>query len=347
MYPASELAGWLGGNFSMADAAQQASPPTREAEQIRLGDLLLDAENPRFGDAIGRGLEQADILDHIVNTFGVDDVLSSLAINGYISAEPVVCRREKGSTTAVVVEGNRRLAACLILTGDQRAARQKGRTEQYSSIWRSHGSKAVDPLPAIVFEGADRRQALLSYLGVRHIASAQPWDSYAKAAWVAQVVEENDLPLSDVALMIGDQHRTIKRLLEGYYFVKEAIDAGEFRPQDSQRRGRGSVTDYPFSWVYTVLGYSAAREFVGLQDREPRQPLLAPEKLSLKQAPWPAPCLGTNPRVAALPLRILDSLGIWRWFSPTLRRSQCWREGNLLRRSLGLRSQLINDCGKG
>ncbi len=54
--------------------------------------------------------------------------------------------------------------------------------------------------------------------------------------------------------MIGDQHRTIRRLLEGCYFIRQTIEAGEFRPQDSQRRGRGSVTDYPFSWVYTVLG---------------------------------------------------------------------------------------------
>jgi hypothetical protein len=64
--------------------------------------------------------------------------------------------------------------------------------------------------------------------------------------------------------MIGDQHRTIRRLLEGYYFSRQTIEAGEFRPQDSQRRGRGSVTEYPFSWVYTMLGYSAARDYLGL-----------------------------------------------------------------------------------
>ena len=263
----------------MADDTIDATLELRATELIKLEHLLLDAENPRFGHAVAGGLDQADILDHIVNTFGVDDVLSSIAINGYISAEPVVCRREIGSQTVVVVEGNRRLAACLILAEDSRAARQKSRTSQYRSIWNAHGSKQIDPLPSIVFDGADRKQALLSYLGVRHIASAQPWDSYAKAAWVAQVVKENQLPLADVALMIGDQHRTIRRLLEGYYFINEAIESGEFRPQDSQRRGRGSVTEYPFSWVYTMLGYSTARDFLGLEEREPRTPLLASDKL--------------------------------------------------------------------
>lgn len=252
----------------------------KNTEQIVLSSLLLDAENPRFGGSSVATLEQADVLDHIVNTFGVDDVLSSIAINGYIPAEPIVCRRDVGSDKATVVEGNRRLAACLIIAGDDRAARQKARHQQYAKIWADHGSKPIDPLPAIIFDGADRRQALLSYLGVRHIASAQPWDSYAKAAWVARVVEENSLPLGDVALMIGDKHQTVKRLLEGYYFINQTIAAGEFRPQDSQRRGRGSITEYPFSWVYTVLGYSTTRTFLKIEDKEPSAKLVPAESLA-------------------------------------------------------------------
>lgn len=253
----------------MATRAKNRPPVDAPIEFIPLALLRLDAENARFGPARTTDLDQADILDHIVDTFGVDDVLSSLAINGYMSAEPIVCRREKGSTEAVVVEGNRRLAACLIIAQDPRARRQKERTKRYRALWQEHDSKPIDPLPAIVFEGSDRRAALLSYLGVRHIASSQPWDSYAKATWVARVVENSELPLRDVALMIGDHHQTIKRLLEGYYFIRQAIDAGEFRPEDSVRSGRGSVTEYPFSWVYTMLGYSGARQFLGLDDKNP------------------------------------------------------------------------------
>jgi hypothetical protein len=35
------------------------------------------------------------------------------------------------------------------------------------------------------------------------------------------------------------------------------------------------VTEYPFSWVYTILGYSAARSFLGLsdEDTDKRNPL--------------------------------------------------------------------------
>ncbi|PID95816.1 MAG: hypothetical protein CSA85_00445 [Alphaproteobacteria bacterium] len=88
---------------------------------------------------------------------------------------------------------------------------------------------------------------MLSYLGVRHIAAAQPWDSYAKASWVATITDETGMPVSKITEMIGDQHSTVVRLLEGYRFIRQLIENGEFRPEDSQRKGRGSVSEYPFS----------------------------------------------------------------------------------------------------
>ena len=239
----------------------------REVVRHRLADLLLDADNPRFGlQEAGNG--QAELLDHIVQKFGVDDVLSSLSVNGYFDAEPIVCRRRKGLRKLVVVEGNRRLAACLILTQDKRAANQTIRSERYGERWAKHDRPPVDPIPAIVFGPDEDQQAILAYLGVRHIASARPWDSYAKAAWVANVVENNGLTIAQVAEVIGDRSRTVNRMLEGYYLVEQLTENGHFDPENSLRKGRGSVTAYPFSWVYTILGYAAVREFLHLGDED-------------------------------------------------------------------------------
>ncbi len=55
------------------------------------------------------------------------------------------------------------------------------------------------------------------------------------------------MPVSKITEMIGDQHSTVVRLLEGYRFIRQLIENGEFRPEDSQRKGRGSVSEYPFS----------------------------------------------------------------------------------------------------
>jgi hypothetical protein len=153
------------------DGPAQAAPPKRE-KNYPLAKLLLDENNPRFGGIKSAG--QAAILDHIVEKFGVDDVLSSLAVNGYFEAEPLVCRKNKRSDTATVVEGNRRLAACLILTGDSRASHQRKRSEQFQEIWKTHGQKAVDPVPVILFAADEQEEELLSYLGVRHIVWPAP-----------------------------------------------------------------------------------------------------------------------------------------------------------------------------
>ena len=163
----------------MTESAQVLA--SREVARVDLTDLLLDANNPRFGlQEAGNG--QMELLDHIVRKFGVDDVLSSLSVNGYFEAEPIVCRRRRSSSKLVVVEGNRRLAACLILTQDQRAANQAIRSGRYGEHWTKHGQPPVDPIPAIVFDPDEDEGAILAYQGVRHIASARPWDSYAKAA---------------------------------------------------------------------------------------------------------------------------------------------------------------------
>ena len=246
------------------------TPADRPSKLLRLADLDLDAKNPRFGGMASGDASQAAILAHIVENFTVNDVLSSLAVNGYFRAEPLVGRRIPGSDRYVIVEGNRRLAACLILSRDMRAEHFSSMAEGPTRIWDDHNRPTIDPVPVICFEDDDSSKELLSYLGVRHISASSPWDSYAKAAWVSDVVTASSISVAEVAQMVGDKHKTVARLLEGYYFVRQAEINGQFRPSDSVRSGRGSVTAYPFSWVYTVLGYQSARSFLQLEEGEPR-----------------------------------------------------------------------------
>lgn len=261
----------------MADIASGSPVEGRQITRLPLNNLLLDPNNARFGFQ-EEWASQAQILDHIVDIFGVNDILSSLAVNGYFEAEPLVCREDPSSDNAVVLEGNRRLAACLIITGDERAANQATRSAASSKLWKEHNCPVIDPVPVILLE-EEQQKAILSYLGVRHIAASQPWDSYAKAAWVAKVVDGSGLDIQIVAQMIGDQHRTVNRLLEGYYLIHQLIREGKFYPQNSARKGRGSVTYYPFSWVYTVLGYTAVREFLNLAEGNAQKDPIAKDKL--------------------------------------------------------------------
>lgn len=251
----------------------------KRVEYVDLASLDFDAENPRFGRSARDRRTQTEILDYILQAFSVDDVLSSIAVNGYFMAEPLICREQDATGRLTVVEGNRRLAACLILANDPRAKNQQRKSEHFAKLQAESGRSPFKQVPVIRFGIHEREKDLLSYLGVRHIAASQGWDSYAKAAWIAQAVERNQLSLKEIALMTGDQHYTVRRLLEGYYFINQMIDEGRFLPENSLRRGRGSNPDFPFSWVYTLFGYEQARQFIELP-KEPRSRPVPAHRLS-------------------------------------------------------------------
>lgn len=237
-----------------------------KVDWVPLSQLELDPDNPRFGNADGTKKDETAILDSIVGEYGIEDVISSLAVNGYFPAEPVIAVKRKGKDKYRVVEGNRRLAACLVLAGDPRAANQARRTSSYQEVQKRHGKPPITEIPVISFEEGAQPKELISYLGVRHLAASLPWDSYAKAVWIARVVEEGQLTLDDISRMTGDQHKTISRLLHGYNVVDQLIREGLFNPENSLRKGRGSNADFAFSWVYTLLGYPAARKRLGIPD---------------------------------------------------------------------------------
>lgn len=237
-------------------------------QNVSLKDLYLDARNPRFGVEKGQRGNQTEILDFIVENFGVEDVISSLAYNGYFAAEPLIARREQDGTLTVV-EGNRRLSACLMLAGSERARNQRRKAQEYIGSMKFPWTEDT-PVPVHIVDHKDKESLRLhAYLGVRHIMSAKAWDSYAKAAWIDEVVSNGEMSLAEIAQVTGDKNRTIQRLLEGYYFVNQLITEGLFSPGNSLRKGRGSNPEFPFSWVYTLLDYSPVREWLELEGNDP------------------------------------------------------------------------------
>src|SRR5688572_12897626 len=72
----------------------------------RLRHLHFDPTNPRFAHRVMPDASETAILDEIVKTYGVQDVISSIAVNGYLGTEPLVAiRLKKGSEDVRVIEG--------------------------------------------------------------------------------------------------------------------------------------------------------------------------------------------------------------------------------------------------
>lgn len=270
----------------MPPASKARSAAARPIESFYLEELRFDLRNPRYGAGASKINTEREALDHIVETFGVDDVLSSIAVNGFFDSEPLVGLRLPRQNGVQIVEGNRRLAACLILSGDERADGQVRLRQRYSAIRKDHGSRRISPVPVIVYDGKEGLREVLPYIGVRHIVGFLEWDSYAKAAWVDQVLRDHQLTLDEVMEMVGDTNGTMPRMLAGFRFVNQLIQTGHFRGDQSQRKGRGSNPDFPFSWVYTALDNPPIREFVGFieQDGKPADKPIPEDKL--ENASW-------------------------------------------------------------
>ena len=240
---------------------------SNEIHKIPISDLLLDKENPRFGGNLGTQDIQKSLLEVIVEKHGVDDLLTSMAANGYFSAEPVVAVKNNGKYT--VVEGNRRLAAALILTGDSRASQYADLAHKWTLKEKSGNISSLSLFPVSVF--AERNEELIAYLGAKHIRGSKPWDSYAKAHWLFELMSAADmhLTIAGAAQLVGDQNpNTVKRILEAYVLMKQLRDEKYYYSEASQVKGRGSNPDYPFSWVYTSIGYENIRNWIEISGLE-------------------------------------------------------------------------------
>src|SRR5215204_3757277 len=93
----------------------------RKVVFMNVNKLLLDSENPRLASGSGADT-QVDLLKVLWTEMAVEDVAMSIAANGFFPEETlfVIPNKNKngGSADYVVVEGNRRLAAVLLLIRD-------------------------------------------------------------------------------------------------------------------------------------------------------------------------------------------------------------------------------------
>ena len=247
--------------------------------KIPLRDLLLDKENPRFGGNTGKSDSQKSLLETIVDKYGVNDLLVSMATNGYFSPEPVVAVKHDNGQF-IVVEGNRRVTAALILTSDPRASQYADIARRWNLDENRGKIASLRELPVSVFE--KRNEELIAYLGAKHIRGSKPWDSYAKAHWLFELmsVTEMELTIERAAQLVGDQNpNTVKRILEAYILMKQLRDEMHYKSESSQVGGRGSNTDYPFSWVYTSIGYENIRNWIEISGLESQNTIQATTKV--------------------------------------------------------------------
>ena len=90
------------------------STTTSENQKINVSELVFDLQNPRLVEfRKGAEFTPEEILKTLWEEMDVRELVLSMASSGFFPHEPLIVAREAGEN--VVIEGNRRLAALMVL----------------------------------------------------------------------------------------------------------------------------------------------------------------------------------------------------------------------------------------
>ena len=216
--------------------------------------LVFDKNNSRLlsEDCFDKEqLSEIDIIKLLIK-YDIDELLLSIAQNGYLNIEPLYVVQENGGRYKVI-EGNRRLAA-LKLFRDQTLAEECGIMLPVMELSKA---KTLDSILVYV---SQNENSALAYIGFKHINGPHKWDSIAKARFVLNLYKRG-FKVSDISKMIGDTHDTIRKMLLGILVLEQAAEEEIFTTEDRYP----SLKVLPFSHLYTALTRKEYRKFLGIE----------------------------------------------------------------------------------
>lgn len=228
-------------------------------QQLDLGLLLFDPENPRF--SAFETSTDAEVISRMTETENVQELMGSIGEQGYFHGEPLLVAPEDpdgASGKYIVVEGNRRLAALKLLAGSI------GSDKPSIAALRESARHRENTAPCLIFP---KRRDVLRYLGYRHITGAKRWEPLPKARYLKQLKDEfySDLSAEDqfrtLAKEIGSRADYVAQMLTGLE-VYDRASAKRF--YDLNGVNEASVD---FSLLTTALSYSAISAYVGLKSK--------------------------------------------------------------------------------
>jgi hypothetical protein len=223
---------------------------------LEVARLDFDRNNPRFPQKIAQGPVQ-DLLQRFVRDERLLEIVESIGNHGFFPGEPLLVVPE-GRGRYRVVEGNRRLAALKLLTGQLEPP--AGRTSIEEAV--AAAEFRPEEVPCLAF---DDENEILRYLGFRHITGIKAWSALQKARYAELMYQKyktlpEDEGLRLLARETGSRRDTVGQMLTALKLYDRAEEKNFF--------GLPIVPEQiEFSVLGTALSYAALTEFLGLDSR--------------------------------------------------------------------------------
>ena len=236
------------------DSAEQ---PTREYLPVAMLDF--DPHNPRFPDAVNEG-DVDELIERFVRDERLLEIITSIADKGYFDGEPLLVVRYEQDRYHVI-EGNRRLAALKLLTGQLPVPPGRTSIDDVCELAKYR----PETVPCLVFSHEDK---IMRYLGFRHITGIKSWGSLQKARYIKKmrdrfyVGQESKIQMTALAREIGSRPDYVAQMLTALnlYERAEAKNFYNVKGLDPQ--------EIEFSVLSTAISYSNIATYVGLEGRQ-------------------------------------------------------------------------------
>lgn len=218
--------------------------------------LRFDPKNPRLPRSVDAKDEQ-QVLEWMLQDAGLLELMGSIAVEGFFPVEPLLVMPADEGHGYWVLEGNRRLAAVMLLREPGRAPARKRAVAEIASLVEE--PESLGELPCAVF---DERNQVLDYLGYRHITGIKQWEPAAKARYLESLYEAH-LPASGddvyrrIARIIGSRADYVMRLLGALRLFETVTNPETGIPGIEE----GELS---FSLLTLSLNYSAIVRYLGL-----------------------------------------------------------------------------------
>lgn len=237
--------------MAYSTANQETPLPETYIDRVALSKIRLDPENPRLPANL-EDRSPGSLLKHFARRYNIVELARSISDKGFAPRHAealLVIEDPPGSGSYVAVEGNRRLAALILLMDESERVRL-GLGSEWESLAEAARRHNLGEAPVIVYPS---RADLDDYVGFRHITGPTPWRPEAKARFIAHLLQGGET-VQQIARRIGSNARTVRRLKEAHAAYAQAVDWGI----DVE------LVEGGFAVFYNALDWEGVREFLGL-----------------------------------------------------------------------------------
>lgn len=228
---------------------------TNQIAYYSLDKLHFDPKNPRLPKDLHGITDESKIIAHMLRDESLIELMKSIGQTNYSASEPLLVVPD-GETDYTVVEGNRRLAALKLLSGNATASVRRKAVEEVLSEKKYSPSS----IPCICYGS---REEILDYLGYRHITGVKSWGALEKARYLKELYDRHLPTVGEdnicfvLAQMIGSRRDYVAKLLASYTLYERANNEAYFGIPISE-------SDVDFSILSTAIGYENIYKFIGL-----------------------------------------------------------------------------------